>query len=127
MLDTNVLIRHFTGDPPELARRATAALASGERLVLTSVVAAECVSVLASVYDVDRHGVVTLLRAVIGFPAIDVPERAVLLRALEIYELERLDFANAHLAASAELAGVRNVLSFDRDLDRVQTIACREP
>lgn len=110
-----------------MAQRATAALASGERLVLLSVVAAECVYVLDSVYDVDPHGVSTLLRAVIGFPSIDTPERAILLRALEIYETEHLDFADAYLAASADLTGVNDVLSFDRGLDRVQGITRREP
>jgi predicted nucleic acid-binding protein len=47
-LDTNVLIRHLTGDPPEMARRATAQLASGEPLLLADLVLAECVYVLES-------------------------------------------------------------------------------
>jgi hypothetical protein len=40
-VDTNVLIRHLTGDPPEMATRATAVLASGERLLLADLVLAE--------------------------------------------------------------------------------------
>ncbi|MFM9128216.1 MAG: hypothetical protein ACKOTA_11875 [Solirubrobacterales bacterium] len=45
----------MTGDPPGQAARATAALASGEPLLLSDVVFAECVFVLESVYGVTRE------------------------------------------------------------------------
>jgi predicted nucleic acid-binding protein len=50
-----------------------------------------------------------------------------LLRALAIYELDGLDFAEAHLAAQAEATGVREILSFDRSIDRLATVTRREP
>lgn len=40
-VDTNILVRHLTGDPPRLATRATAFLATGRRLYLTDLVVAE--------------------------------------------------------------------------------------
>lgn len=40
--------------PPDLAARATALLASGERLLLADLILAECVYVLESFYEVDR-------------------------------------------------------------------------
>lgn len=126
-VDTNVIIRHLTGDPPGMARRATAALASDEALLLCDVVLAECVYVLASVYEVPRVQVARLMRAVIAHPTIITIDTPVLLRALAIYESDRLGFADAYLAAQAEATGVREVVSFDRGLDRVTTIARREP
>jgi predicted nucleic acid-binding protein len=51
----------------------------------------------------------------------------VLLRALEVYELERIDFADAYLAACAEASGVGVVASFDRSIDRVSTVQRIEP
>ena len=62
-LDTNVLIRHLTGDPPEMAARATAALASADQLMLADVVVAECVYMLESFYEVERQKVAELMRA----------------------------------------------------------------
>ena len=62
-LDTNVLIRHLTGDPPDMAERATAALSSAEQLLLTDLVLAECVYVLESFYEVERTQVAELMRA----------------------------------------------------------------
>jgi len=43
-----------------------------------------------------------------------VLDPAALLRALEVYEGDRLDFAEAYLVAQAERSGVGVVASFDR-------------
>ncbi len=126
-LDTNVLIRHLTGDPPSLAERATGALAGGERLLLTDLVLAECVYVLESFYEVERTPVAELMRAAISLPSIATLDEATLLRALEIYEVERLDFAESYLVAQAEATGVGEILSFDRSIDRVASVVRREP
>jgi predicted nucleic-acid-binding protein len=126
-VDTNVLIRHLTGDPPEMATRATAALASGDQLLLADLVLAECVYVLESFYEVAREQVAQLMRAAIALPTIQVLHEESLLRALEVYELERIDFAEAYLVAQAEATGVYEILSFDRSIDRVASIARREP
>jgi predicted nucleic-acid-binding protein len=98
-----------------MAARATAALAGGERLFLPDLVLAECVYVLESFYEVERAQVAALMRA------------AIALRALEVYEVERLDFAEAYLVANAEATGVGRILSFDRSIDRVKTVLCVEP
>ena len=50
-----------------------------------------------------------------------------LLRALEVYEMNRLDFAEAYLVASAEASGVGAIASFDRTIDRVPTVSRVEP
>ena len=59
-LDTNVVIRHLTGDPPDLAARATAALTAADELLFAD-----------------------------------------LLRALEVYEVQCLDFAAAYFGRSS--------------------------
>jgi predicted nucleic-acid-binding protein len=121
-LDTNVLIRHLTGDPPAQARRATALLKRAEELLLADLIVAEVVYVLESFYEVERERVAELVRAIVGFPAIVVVDEPLLLRALELYEVERLDFAEAYLVASAEASGVGAIASFDRDIARVATV-----
>ena len=60
-------------------------------------------------------------RAIIAFPAIRVDDPAMLLRAIEVYETDRLDFADAYLVAAAE-RGVGIVASFDKAIDRVGTV-----
>jgi len=126
-VDSNILVRHLTGDPPDQAERATEFLRGGESLILVDLVVAEVVYVLESVYEVERGRVAELVRAIVGFPAVVVPDEALLLRAREIYEQHRIHFAESYLAACAEVSGVGVVASFDRDLDRVQTVQRLEP
>jgi predicted nucleic acid-binding protein len=127
LVDTNVLIRHLTGDPPEMARRATDALAAGEELLLTDVVVAECVYVLESFYRVERARLAELMRSAIAFPSIATVDSSLLLRVLQLYELEQLHFADAYLVASAESTGIPAILSLDRAIDRAGTVARLEP
>jgi predicted nucleic-acid-binding protein len=125
------LRRHQRSDPapdrPELAARATALLAAGDELLLADLIVAECVYVLESFYEVSRARVAELMRAAVALPSIRVTDEPSLLRALEVYELERLDFADAYLVAQAEATGVGAIASFDRSIDRAATISRREP
>jgi predicted nucleic acid-binding protein len=126
-VDTNILVRHLTGDPPEQAARASRFLAATDELLLADLVVAEVVYVLESFYEVPRARVAELVRAIIAFPAIVVLDAAMLLRALEVYETARLDFAEAYLVAQAERSGVGAVASFDKAIDLVATVRRIEP
>lgn len=126
-IDTNVLVRHLTGDPRELAARATAYLASAPELFLADLIVAETVYVLESFYKVPRRQVADAMRSLIAFRSIVTVDPALLLRAIEVYELDRIDFAEAYLVACAESTGVNRVASFDRSIDRVPTVDRVEP
>jgi predicted nucleic-acid-binding protein len=117
----------LTGDPPEMAARATAALAGERQLLLTDVALAECVYVLESYYEIERIRVAELMRAVMALPSVAVVDASLLLRTLEVYEVDRLHFVDAYLVASSEATGVGTVMSFDRAIDRVETVVCVEP
>ena len=126
-LDTNILVRHLTGDPPELAARAARYLADADDLLWPDVIVAETIYVLESFYQVERAQVADTIRAALAFPAIQVVDQELLLRAVEVYEVERIDFAEAYLVASAERSDIRAVASFDRSIDRVTTVRRIEP
>lgn len=126
-VDTNILIRHITGDPSEQARRATRYLAHADQLLLPDLILAEVAYVLESYYEVPRLQLAETLRAVLAFPAVRVVDSALLHRVVELYEVHRLDFADAYLVASAERTGVGVVASFDRGIDRVGTVLREEP
>ena len=126
-IDTNILIRHLTGDPPDLAARAAAYLRSEPELFLADLVVAETVYVLESFYEAPRVQVADSIRSLLAFNSIVVVDLALLLRAIEVYETDRLDFAEAYLVACAESTGVGRVASFDRSIDRVGTVERIEP
>ena len=126
-VDTNILVRHLTGDPPEMAARATAYLASGADLLLADLVVAETIYVLESFSKVERTQIAEAMRSLVAFASITTVDPALLLRAIEVYEMDRLDFAEAYLVANAETTGVNQVASFDQSIDRVTTVERIEP
>ncbi|MEP6658413.1 MAG: hypothetical protein ABJD24_00680 [Acidimicrobiales bacterium] len=52
---------------------------------------------------------------------------ALLLRAVEVYDTDRIDFAEAYLVACAESTGVNRIASFDKSIEGVGTIERVEP
>lgn len=110
-----------------MAERATHFLGSEPELLLTDLVAAETVYVLESFYEAPRAQVAEAIRSLLAFNAIVTVDPALLLRAIEVYEIDRLDFADAYLVACAETTGINRVASFDRGIDRVDTIERIEP
>jgi predicted nucleic acid-binding protein len=126
-VDTNILVRHLTGDPADMADRATAYLAEATELYLTDLIVAETVYVLESFYEAPRDQVANSMRSLVSMRSVVTVDPALLLRAIEVYETDRLDFAEAYLVACAESTGVGRVASFDRSIDRVDTVDRIEP
>ena len=126
-VDTNILVRHLTGDPAPMAARATAFLQSARGLLLADLIVAETIYVLESFYEARHEQIADSVRSLVAFDAIVTVDSALLLRAVEVYETARIDFAEAYLAACAESTGVNKVASFDRSIDRVHTVDRIEP
>lgn len=110
-----------------MAEAATEYLRTEVELLLTDVVAAETVYVLESFYEAPRDQVAQALRSLIAFGSVFCVDPSLLLRAVEVYETERIDFAEAYLVACAESTGIARVASFDRSLDRVASVERIEP
>jgi predicted nucleic acid-binding protein len=67
------------------------------------------------------------MRGALAFSSIEVEDRDLLVRAVDVYEQDRIDFADAYLVASAERSDVELIASFDRALDRIETVSRDEP
>ena len=126
-VDTNIIVRHLTGDPAEMATRATAYLAAELELFLADLIVAETIYVLESFYKTARDEIATAMRSLVALRSVITVDPALLLRALEVYEIDRIDFAEAYLVACAESSGVNRIASFDRSIDRVGTVERIEP
>lgn len=130
ILDTNVLIRFFTGDDEgqsAKARHLFAAAENGEcELVVRPWVVAEAVYVLAGVYELERSQVVDHLRRLIRSASVVADDEDCLLDALTRFETKKVDFADALLAAESISRGIRPA-SFDKDLDKFADVKRFEP
>ena len=110
-----------------MAARATAYLHSEPELLLTDLVAAETIYVLESYYEVPREQIAESIRSLLALASVVSIDPALLLRAVEVYEVDRLDFAEAYLVACAETTGVGKIASFDKTIDRIETVERIDP
>jgi predicted nucleic acid-binding protein len=128
-VDANVLLRFLTGDPPELARRASGVLERAERdgvpLRVHSVVVAETVWVLQSFYGYSKGEISGALIPLLEHPALRVEGARTVIGALQTMSSSNVDFADALLAGTARSHG-EGIASFDNDFRKLD-IEWREP
>lgn len=127
VLDTNILVRHFTHDDPVLGRRATdfIARAADRELILTDVVAAELAIVLERYYKAARPAVATAIRSLLGASQVQTVDAQTLSRAVDLYEGDRA-FVDAYALAVAERERCA-IVSFDRRIARRTHVERIEP
>jgi predicted nucleic acid-binding protein len=115
LLDTSVVVRYLTGDPPRLAAEASRIIDGEEPLALTGVVIAESAYVLSTVYGVSRADLVDALIALIqrrNMATFEIDKSAVIQALLLTRPSKRVSFADAMVWAAARSAE-RPVYSFD--------------
>lgn len=115
-VDTNVLVRYLTDDPPDLAHRAATILESAPALTVSELVLAETAYVLTSVYRVPRAEVVDALTALVQRRNLTLltVSKPLALEALRLCrDSNRVSFADALVWAQARESGVSTVFTFD--------------
>lgn len=134
-LDANVILRYLVRDDEakakacfDLFQRAK----SGEEGILTcEAIVTEVVYVLSSrrgPYRLGHEDIRARLQPILALRGLKLPQKRVYLRALDLYaSYPHLDFEDALAAAHMEQRGVREILSYDRDFDRVPGLKRIEP
>lgn len=121
-LDANVVVRFLSKEPPAMAQRAERLLArasSGEiTFLLSSLVVAEIVWVLRSVYGHAPKDIAAAMSALLRADGIAVERRDTLLAALDVMVEQRVAFSDAVTAVSARQTG-DPVCTFDADFTRL--------
>lgn len=130
LVDTNVLVRFLTGDPPKMAAQARRLLERADTgevaLVLLPVIVAETIYTLESFYEMERTAVAGRLIALLRCRGIRAVEHDRVLDALGRCRDFKAHFSDAYLAASA--AELRQpIVSFDRDFDKFRDVTRIEP
>ena len=115
-LDTSVIVRYLTGDPPDLADRAAGMVDRVDDLLVTGVVLAETAYVLRSVYQVPREIVVDSLVTFLQKRNISTlaMDKGLALQGLLLCRSSgRVSFADAMVWAAARSAGAEIIYSLD--------------
>jgi predicted nucleic acid-binding protein len=116
-LDTSVLVRYMTGDPPAMAERARQIIDGTLILAVTEVVLAETAHVLLSYYGVPRETVVDHLINFLQKENIvthGCDKGLVVLSLLRCRPSGRISIPDALIWAAARSSGVTVIYSFDR-------------
>ena len=115
-VDTSVIVRYLTNDPPPLAERAASLLEGEEQLTLSEVVLVEAAYVLTKVYEVSREATVDALIELVqrrNLALLHVP-KPLALEALRLCRASgRIAFVDAFVWAQARHAGADTVYTFD--------------
>ena len=131
LLDTNIILRHLLGDHPEQSPRATAYLRQVEqgqvRVRTSELVVFEAVFTLERHYRLPKRKVRDSLLPLLELPGIVLPGKQRLREAFDLYVELNLPFADAYHAALVRRLGAVEMVSFDREFDRIPDIRRVEP
>ena len=130
-LDTNIFLRHLVNDDPQQSPRCLAIFKAIEdgalRAWSTDLAIAEVVWVLTRFYGLTRHQIRELLYPLIRFPGLRLPGKRIYGRVFELYVNLRIDYIDCFHAALLEAEGQAAFYSYDRDFDRIPSLARQEP
>lgn len=128
-VDTSVLVRYLTEDPPDLAQRSARLIDESQELYLTEAILIETAHVLRRVYGVSRENVVDVLVRLLRRKNIAVfgLEKSIVLTAILMTRPSgRVSIADALIWAAARSSAPAGVFTFDRRFPS-EGIDIREP
>ena len=134
-LDTNVILRYLTRDDEakaEACYQLFQRVKLGEEELFTcEAVITEVAYVLSSPrapYRLSHEEVRARLLPILTLRSLKLPQKRVYLRALDLYaSAPFLDFEDALAVAHMEHQGLTEIVSYDRDFDRVAGLQRIEP
>jgi predicted nucleic-acid-binding protein len=117
-VDTNVLLRFITCDPPDMAIKALSLFKRAEKgevkLRMSSMVIAETVWTLSSYYRYSKQQICDVLVPLLNADGVDAEHEDLVVSTLMQMAKQNVDFTDAYLAATARHYG-EPVSSFDND------------
>jgi len=130
-LDTNMLVRHLTGDHSDHSPRATALIQrieDGEiEVQVSDMVIFETTFTLERAYRVPKDHIRQWVTEFLALPGIVLPGKRRYERVFDLYVDYNLPFGDAYIAAEMERAGADQIYSFDREFDRLPGVTRIEP
>ncbi|HZT07262.1 MAG TPA: PIN domain-containing protein [Chloroflexota bacterium] len=137
-IDTNIFLRYLIQPgptEPQLAAQTQQAQAIIQQLDSGALSAATCEGVIIEVvwvltsktlYNVPRDEVQRLLSPLLRLKGLSLANKRTYLQALDLFtQYQFLDFVDALNVAHMRRLGLREILSFDRDFDRVPEVERR--
>jgi predicted nucleic acid-binding protein len=130
-LDTNIFLRHLLGDDPAQSPRATAyfqAIDQGlSRARISDIVIFEVVFTLERGYRRSKTEIQSAVLPLLDLPGIVLPGKRKFREVFRLYVEKNISFADAYHAVMMRKLELSEIVSFDRDFDRVSSVKRIEP
>lgn len=118
-IDTNILVRIFTQDNPQLTKQAQQIIDDAEpgKLLLDRIVIAELGYVLVSRYAYDKQDVCKIYTSLLAYGTFYVPDRELVELTVKLFASEKpLSFEDCWLLALKRSGKVKSIATFDTSL-----------
>jgi predicted nucleic acid-binding protein len=130
-LDTNIFLRHLRGDHADFSPRATALLQrieQGSLKVRTAdTVIFETVFTLERRYKQSKEAIREAFLPLIELSGIELPGKRRFRQVFGYYIEKNISFADAYHAVLVESLRLTQIISFDRDFNRIPALTRVEP
>lgn len=133
-IDANIILRYLVKDDPIKTKDCFTffqRVKQGKEQITTSeAIIAEVVYVLSSlkVYNLTHEEVRDRLLPILSLKSFIIPQKRLYLRALDLYVIYvSLDFEDVLSIAHMEKLKISQIISYDKDFNRIPTIIRREP
>src|SRR3954454_3564438 len=130
-LDTNIFLRHLRGDHADFSPRATALLQRVEQGSLkvrtADTVILETVFTLERGYRRSKEAIRDAFLPLIELPGIELPGKRRFRQVFGYYIEKNISFADAYHAVLVESLRLTQIISFDRDFNRISALTRVEP
>ena len=130
-LDTHILLRHLLQDVPEQSARASAYIRriedGAQTARIADTVVFEAVFTLQRSYRIPKAEIAAALLPLIELPGIVLPGKRRFRIAFSCYVDLNISFGDAYHAALMRSLGLTQMVTFDREIERVSEITRVEP
>ncbi len=130
-VDANIFLRFLTNDHREKTDRCEKlfkeAVEGNFTLYTSELVIAELVWTLESFYKFPKKEIGSKLELLLNTPNLEVRDKDILLEALLIYREKNIDFIDAYNGVFMKYNLIKEIYSYDKDMDRISVIKRLEP
>ena len=130
-LDTNIFLRHLLCDDPAQSPRATAyfqAIEQGLRKArISDIVVFEVVFTLERGYRRSKTEIQSAVLPLLELPGMLLPRKRKFREVFRLYIDKNISFADAYHAVMMRKLNLSEIVSFDRDFDRIPAVTRVEP
>src|SRR3990170_250439 len=119
-IDTNYFVRFFLGDIPAQYEKAGGLFDEGakgnQKLFTSTIVILEIYWLFSSFYEKTKPEAIDILRKTLSLNFIEIAEREIITKAVDIYENTSLDFEDCYNVVYSRKEKAKEFLTFDRKL-----------